>query len=81
MAASRFTCTLAPAACSSYAGVTIADTQGDTARACPQHTVAALNGITGAHVIWADSRGINHHERTALIIAVGRSQLARTVAP
>jgi hypothetical protein len=58
MGASRFTCTLAPAACSSYARVTLADTQGETARACPRHAVAALNGITGARVIWADTRGV-----------------------
>jgi len=57
MGASRFTCTLAPAACSSYARVTIADTQGDTARACPRHAVAALNGITGGRVIWPTPAG------------------------
>jgi hypothetical protein len=72
--ANRFTCALAPA-CSSYARVTIADTEGDTARACPQHAVAALNGIIGARVIWADTRGINDHERTTLSIAGERSQL------
>jgi hypothetical protein len=71
----RFTCALAPA-CRSYARVTIADTEGDTARACPCHAVAALNGVTGARVIWADTRGINDHERTALRIAEDRSQLA-----
>src|SRR5258708_32904249 len=31
MGASRFTCTLAPAACNFYARVTLADTQGETA--------------------------------------------------
>ena len=81
MDASRFTCTLAPAACSSYARVTIADAQGETARACPRHAVAALSGITAASVIWADTRGINDHERTALQLAEERTQLARTVAP
>lgn len=63
------------------ARVTLADTQRETARACPRHAVAALNGITGARVVWADTRGVNDHERAALIIAEERSQLARPVAP
>jgi hypothetical protein len=49
MGASRFTCT--PAACSSYARVTLADAEGETARACPRQAVAALNGIAGARVM------------------------------
>jgi hypothetical protein len=42
------------------------DTEGETARACPRHAVAALNGIAGARVMWEDTHGINDHERTAL---------------
>jgi hypothetical protein len=60
MAHTRFTCTLTTAdepACTSYARVTIIDAEGDTARGCPRHAVAALDGITGARVDWADSRG------------------------
>jgi hypothetical protein len=26
-------------------------------RGCPRHAVAALDGITGAYVDWADSKG------------------------
>ncbi len=58
----------------------IADAQGETARACPRHAVAALNGIIRARVIWEDTHGINDHERTALQLAEERSQLTRTVA-
>jgi hypothetical protein len=60
MAQTRFTRTLTRVdepAFPSYARVTITDFAGDTARAC--HTVAALDGITGAHVDWADSKGLN----------------------
>ncbi len=81
MSARRFTCTLAPAACSSYARVTLADTEGETARACPRHALTALNGIAGARVLWEDTHGINDHERTALQLAEERSQLGGTVAP
>jgi hypothetical protein len=59
MAQTRFTCSLTRAdepACQSYAGVTIVDSEGATARGCPRHAVAALDGITGAHVDWADSK-------------------------
>jgi hypothetical protein len=69
MAQTRFTCTLTRAdepACQSYARVTIADSEGATARGCPRHAVAALNGITSAHVDWADSKGLNEWERKAL---------------
>jgi hypothetical protein len=62
MAQTRFTCSLTRAdepACQSYARVTIMGCEGATARGCPRHAVAALNGITGAHVDWADSRGLN----------------------
>jgi hypothetical protein len=62
MAQTRFTCTLTTSdepACQSYARVTIADTEGASARACPRHAIAALDGITCAHVDWADSKGLN----------------------
>jgi len=35
--------------CQSYARVTIADSEGATARGCPRHAVVGLDGITGAH--------------------------------
>jgi len=69
MAHTRFTCTLTKAdepACPSYAPVTITDSEGDSARACPRNAVAALDGITGTHVDWADSKGLNQWERKAL---------------
>jgi hypothetical protein len=62
MAQTRFTCTLTTSdepACQSYARVTIAETEGASARACPRHAIAALDGITCAHVDWADSKGLN----------------------
>ncbi len=46
--------------------VTITGAEGDTARGCPRHAVAVLDGITGARVDWADSRGLNEHETTVL---------------
>ena len=60
MAQTRFTCILTRAdepSCQSYARVTIVDAEGASARACPSHAVAALHGITRAHVNWADSKG------------------------
>jgi hypothetical protein len=78
MAQTRFTCILTKAdepACQSYARVTIVDTEGDSARACPRHGVAALDGIASAHVGWADSKGLNEYERKALELAEERSQL------
>ena len=51
MAQTRFTCILTKAdepACQSYARVTIMDSEGASARACPRHAVAALDGIAGA---------------------------------
>ena len=59
MAHTRFTCTLTIAdepACTSYVRVTVTGAEGGTARGCPRHAVAALDGITGARVDWADSR-------------------------
>jgi hypothetical protein len=78
MTQTRFTCTLTRAdepECQSYARVTITDSEGATARGCPRHAVAALDGITGAHVDWADSKGLNESERKALELSEERSQL------
>jgi len=41
----------------------------------PRHAVAALDSITGAHVDWADSKGLNQWERKALELSEERSQL------
>jgi hypothetical protein len=79
MAQTRFTCTLTRAdepGCKSYARVTIMDSEGAAARGCPRHAVAALDGITGAHVDWVDSKGLNEWERKALELSEERSQLA-----
>ncbi len=78
MAQTRFTCTLIRAdqpACQSYARVTTIDSEGVSARGCPRHAVAALDGITSAQVDWADSQGLNQWERTALELAEDRSTL------
>lgn len=78
MAQTRFTCTLAQVnepACQSYARVTIVDSGGTSARGCPRHAVAALDGIASAHVDWTDSKGLNEWERKALELAEERSQL------
>jgi hypothetical protein len=78
MAQTRFTCTLTRAdetECRSYARVTITDSEGGTARGCPRHAVAALDGITGAYVDWADSKGLNEWECKALELSEERSQL------
>jgi hypothetical protein len=48
---------------------------GPSARACPRHAVAALNGIVGAHVDWPESKGLNEWEHKALELAEERSQL------
>jgi hypothetical protein len=79
MAQTRFTCTLTAAdgpACQSYARVTIADAQGASARACPRHAVAALDGISGARVDWVDSKGVNEHELVAIELDGERSRLS-----
>jgi hypothetical protein len=79
MAQTRFTCTLTTAdapECQSYARVTITDAEGTTARGCPRHAVAALNGIASARVDWADSKGLNEWERQALELAEERSKLS-----
>lgn len=75
----RFQCTLTIAdepPCGSYARVTIVDAVGETARSCARHAVASLDGIAGARVDWADSRGLNEFERTALELSGERSLLA-----
>jgi hypothetical protein len=59
----------------SYARVTIVDAEGASARACPRHAVAALNGIASAHVDWPDSKGLNEWERKAVKLAEERSKL------
>jgi hypothetical protein len=69
MPGDRFRCVLTRAdepECTSYARVTITDATGASARACPRHAVAALDGTDGARVDWPDTRGINEHERKAL---------------
>lgn len=79
MAQNRFTCTLTTAdqpECQSYARVTITDATGTTARGRPRHAVAVLNGITGAHVVSEDSKGLNEWERQALKLAKELSQLS-----
>jgi hypothetical protein len=78
MTQTRFTCTLTRAdepACQSYARVTIVDSEGATARCCPHHAVAALDGIARARVDWPDSKGLNQWEHAALELAEERSQL------
>ncbi len=78
MAQTRFTCTLTRAdepSCQSYARVTIVDAERASARACPRHAVAALDGITRAHVDWADSKGLNEWERKALELSEERNRL------
>ena len=52
------------------------DSEGVTARGCPRHAVAALDGITGAHVDWADSKGLNEQERKALELSEERSKIS-----
>jgi hypothetical protein len=49
----------------SYARVTVADCEGATARGCSHHAVAALDGITGARVDWADSKDLGTLARHA----------------
>jgi hypothetical protein len=78
MTQTRFTCILTKAdesACQSYARVTIVDSEGTSVRACPHHAAAALDGITSAHVDWADSKGLNQWERKALELSEERSTL------
>ena len=78
MAQTRFSCTLTRAdepSCQSYARVTIVDAERASARACPRHAVAALDGTTRAHVDWADCKGLNESERKALELSEERNRL------
>ena len=61
-------------ACQSYARVTIIDREGTSGRGCARHAVQALENIDGAHIDWADSKGLNEHERRALEIAADRNR-------
>jgi hypothetical protein len=79
MTQTRFTCMLTRTgepACQSYARVTIADSEGATARGCPRHALAALSGVIGARVDWAGSKGLNEWERKALELSGERSKLS-----
>jgi hypothetical protein len=83
MAQIRFTCSLTRAdepACQSCARVTIVDLEGATARGCPRHAVAALDGTTLAHVDWADSKGLNRWEREAIELSEKRSKLGEGIS-
>jgi hypothetical protein len=40
--------------------------------------IEALNHLTGAQVVWDDTRGINEHEATTLRPAEERSELGWT---
>jgi hypothetical protein len=92
MAQTRFTCTLTRAdepACQSYARVTITDSEGATARGCPRHAVAALDGITGAHVgrlqgperVGAYGPGAVRRTEQALSFAVTRTKSPSSPTP
>jgi hypothetical protein len=63
MAAQRFRCM--EGECDRYARVSIDDAKGQRARAWPRHTVAALDGLAGARVVWDKTHGINEHEDRA----------------
>ena len=79
MTQTRYTCNLTRAdepACQSYARVTITDSDGAKAAAVPgTQWPRVFDGITGAHVDWADSKGLNEWERKALELSEERSQL------
>lgn len=60
MTQTRFTCTLAKAdepSRQSYARVTTTDTEGATARGCPRHALAAVDGIARGQVNWPQLQG------------------------
>jgi hypothetical protein len=75
MTAQRFQCM--DGHCDRYARVTVEDAEGERARACARHAVAALEHLAQARVVWEDTRGINEHETAALRLAEKRSQLSR----
>lgn len=84
MTATRFQCTLTTASeppCEAYARVTIIDSERATARACPRHAAAALDGIIGAHVDRQDSKGLNQWEHKALEPSEERGKLAAMALP
>jgi hypothetical protein len=65
----RFRCALTLSdepECTTHARVTITDTVGDSVRACTTHAIRGLEGIDGARVDWADTKGLNEYERKAL---------------
>jgi hypothetical protein len=64
--------------CQSYARVTITDAEGASARGCPRHAVAALDGISRACIDWPDSKGLNRWERKALELAKNETSSADT---
>ena len=74
MAAQRFRCT--DTRSDRYARVTIEDVEGELARVCAYHALAAFECLARARVVWDDTRGINEHETIALRIAEQRSQLS-----
>jgi hypothetical protein len=65
----RFQCALTISdepKCTTYARVTVTDAAGDSVRACTTHAIRGLEGIDGARVEWADTKGLNEYERKAL---------------
>jgi hypothetical protein len=79
MGKDRFVCKLTRVEepeCSQIARVTVVDAEGSSARGCPRHAVAALDGLAGGHVDWHDSKGLNEFERQALELTEERSKLA-----
>jgi hypothetical protein len=78
MTETRFTCTLTRAdepAWRAYARVKIADSEDATARGCPRHAIAALDGIAGAHIDLADSKGLTEGSARPLELTEERSIL------
>jgi hypothetical protein len=78
MSSTRFTCTLTrhdDIPCQSNHESRLWTPKAPTAPGCPRHAVAALNGLTGAHVDWADCKGLNEWEHQALNLAQERSKL------
>lgn len=81
----RFRCSLAARdepECDAYARVTVTDDTGDSARGCVRHAIGAIESVDGARVSWADTRGINEFERTALELTEenSRSRVPRPTA-
>ena len=75
MAQTRFTCTLTRAdepACQTYARVTITDSEGASARACPRHARRHHRRTSTGPT----PGGLNQWERKALGLSEERSELA-----